>query len=73
MMLLNQVFKTAEGAHKRAAFENAHCNGRYWYSTVRCLDGAVDTTFPDQAKWSRYTWRIKRETRAQRKEQGFAR
>jgi hypothetical protein len=60
-MLLRQEFKTGEGARKRAAFENAHSPGnKYWFRPVRCLDGVVDATDFDPAKFTRYTWRLER-------------
>ena len=62
-MILKKVYKTLNGAQKRAAFENAHCGGRYHYSVVRFIGDRVD---PDQVNvfyWGKYTWRLKRETK----------
>jgi hypothetical protein len=62
-MLYRQVFKTYEGARKRAAFERAHAGDRgnvnYRFYIVRCdLDGR-----PDGAPYhfgKRYCYRIER-------------
>jgi len=62
-MILKQVFKTAEGARKRAAFENAHCNGKYLYTTVRFFNGKPDTDPIVGYRWRDYTWKLKRKTR----------
>jgi hypothetical protein len=64
-MLLTQIFKTIDGAHKRARFENAHCNGRYNYQTVRCIDGKPDPEPFSRERFADYTWRLNRETRKQ--------
>ena len=56
-MLLKQVFKTYEGARKRAAFENAHrVNFRFF--VVRCRDGKPDGAAFDRAV--KYDYRIER-------------
>jgi hypothetical protein len=65
-MLLSQQFKTLEGALKRAAFERAHCNGRFHYKAVRCLDGVPDANEMDLdilRRRMRYTWRIEKTPR----------
>ena len=71
-MLRKQIFKTLAGAQKRVRFENAHCDGRYRYSAVRCLDGERDTAefdvlrsdfAPGNHPASKYTWRLERATR----------
>ncbi len=62
-MLRKQVFKTLAGAQKRAAFENAHCDGQYLYSVVRCLEGERDTAEFNVLRFSKYTWRIERKSR----------
>ena len=59
-MLRKQEFKTLAGAQKRAAFETAHCDGRYLYSVVRCLEGERDTREFNVLRFTRYTWRIER-------------
>jgi len=63
-MLLAQEFKTIAGAQKRAAFENAHCGDRYLYIPIRCVNGRPDQAAFDQAKFTTYTWRLERTTRA---------
>lgn len=62
-MLLVQQFKTLEGARKRAAFENAHCNARYRFTIVRCLKGEPDTFTFVPNNFSEYTFRLKKELR----------
>jgi hypothetical protein len=59
-MLLAQVFKTREGADKRAMFETAHSN--FLYASVRCIgpDSAPDSAPFDAKKFKHYTWRIER-------------
>jgi hypothetical protein len=59
-MLLVQQFKTFEGARKRAAFENAHCERRYRYTVVRCLNGEPDTMSFDKQRFKEYTYRLDR-------------
>ena len=59
-MRLAQVFKTLEGARKRGAFENAHCEQRYRYVPIRYLDGQEDVNSYDVAKFKQYTWRLER-------------
>lgn len=44
-MILKQVFKTLAGAQKRAAFENAHCEGRWIYRVVRFDDKVSSPTW----------------------------
>jgi hypothetical protein len=60
-MLKAQQFKTLAGAQKRAAFENAHCKGRYLFQPVRCVNGEPDS-FPITAH-IQYTWRLRRTIR----------
>jgi hypothetical protein len=70
-MLYKQVFKTLEGADKRARFENAHRHDRrdnvnYRFIVVRCVNGV-----PDTEPFSRervYDYRIERTTRVTRQE-----
>lgn len=71
--LLAQVFKTSEGANKRAAFENAHHPARrmsdgkqaYIFKVERWVDGQPDDGPVNGQLWhqKRYTWRIRREAR----------
>jgi hypothetical protein len=65
-MILAQVFKTPEGAMKRARFENAHCNRKYTFETVRCLNEQPDPApfSADSLRRREYTWRIERTHRA---------
>jgi hypothetical protein len=62
-VLLAQEFKTLGGAQKRAAFENAHCGKRYFYTPVRCLDGQPDPARLNPDIFHKYTWRLERKTR----------
>jgi hypothetical protein len=62
-MLRKQEFKTLAGAQKRAAFETAHCGGRYLYSVVRCLEGERDTAEFNVLRFTKYTWRLQRNGR----------
>ena len=62
-MSLKQVFKTYEGACKRAAFENAHRQQRrdnvnFRFFVVRCRDGKPDGAAFDRAV--KYDYRIER-------------
>jgi hypothetical protein len=59
-----QVFKTAEGARKRAAFENAHTK-QWHYAVERWLDGQPDNEPVNGWVWhrKRYTWRLRRTRR----------
>jgi hypothetical protein len=59
-MLLKQQFKTWEGARKRAAFENAHCERRFTFLVVRCVNGEPDPNNfePIIMDMGRYTWRL---------------
>ena len=66
-MLLKQVFKTAEDADKRAAFETAHCNGKYFFRARRCVAGEPGPQPFHRHRWSEYTWRIERTHRATRR------
>ena len=59
-MLRKQIFKTLAGAQKRARFETAHCDGRYLYSVVRCVEGERDTAEFNVLRFSKYTWQIER-------------
>lgn len=59
-MILAQVFKTGEGATKRAAFETAHCGGKYRYRAVRFYDSRRDGEAFDSLRWKLYTWRLER-------------
>ena len=62
-MILNKVFKTLNGAQKRAAFENAHCGGKYHYSVVRFFKGELDTEPVAVFGWGYYTWRLERKNK----------
>lgn len=66
-MMLKQVFRTQQGAMRRAMFETAHCDARYRYDAVRFLDGERDMGVFDEANYqqARYTWRLERTSRAQ--------
>lgn len=64
-MFLAQEFKTLAGAQKRAAFENAHCVGRYRYSVVKARDGECPDSLPfNPSIFKGYTWRLERKVRA---------
>lgn len=64
-MLYRQVFKTLEGASKRARFERAHAGDRgnvnYRFFPVRCRNGKPDDQ-PYEAG-SKYDYRIERTLR----------
>lgn len=60
--LMAQVFKTAEGARKRAAFENAN-NGYWVYVPVRCIGDIEDTAEFNAHDFKLYTWRLRRTRR----------
>jgi len=62
-MLLKQIFKTSEGASKRAAFENAHTT-KYRFSVVRLRDGEIDHAPLASGPWEAgaYTWKLERRT-----------
>jgi hypothetical protein len=62
-VLRKQVFKTWAGAQKRAAFETAHCGGRWNYVAVRCIDGERDTAEFNVLRFSKYTWQLWRAKR----------
>jgi hypothetical protein len=69
-MLLAQIFKTSEGARKRAAFENAHLSNRAQasrlaYFVVRFLDGKRDYApySPAASSSGRYHWQLERRKR----------
>ena len=62
-MILKKVFKTPEGAHKRAAFENAHCNGKYHYRSIRFIGDKPDTEPVNVFNWGKYHWRLERTTK----------
>jgi len=68
--LLVQIFKTLEGARKRAAFENAHLTNRAQasrlaYFVVRFLDGKRDYEPYSSAasSASRYHWQLEKRKR----------
>lgn len=60
--LFAQVFKTYDGAAKRAAFENRHKKSGLRYCVVRFRDGVRDEGKLDTSVWQagEYTWRIER-------------
>ena len=66
-MLYNQVFKTWEGAQKRAQFERAHVkdgqrgNVNYRFFVVRCVNGKPDGALFDRNQ--RYDYRIEKTLR----------
>ena len=60
-MILKQVFLTAEGAAKRARFENAHCDNRWLYIPIRFYKDRRDDEPFDRGRWTDYTWRLYRE------------
>lgn len=60
---LAQVFKSYDGAQKRAKFENAHCDGKYIYTPIRFRCGEVDGEPMVQERWLEYTWRLLRTNR----------
>lgn len=62
-MLLTQQFKTYEGARKRALFENAHCDNKYRYVVVRCVNGELDHSPFNALKFKEYTYRLERKPR----------
>jgi hypothetical protein len=57
-MILKHEFKTFEGARKRAAFENAHCNHLFHYTIVCFRDGVPNARPFDQT--AAYKWRLNR-------------
>jgi hypothetical protein len=61
-MILSQIFKTAEGARKRALFENAHSKS-HKYSPVRFYRGKIDLEEFKRERFSDYTWRLRKEPR----------
>jgi hypothetical protein len=64
-MILVQVYKTFEGARKRAGFESAHSK-THWFKTVRFLDGKRDDSRTiDNFAWGAglYTWRVEKTKR----------
>ena len=62
-MLLKQQFKTLEGAQKRCRFENAHCDGKYTFKTVRCVNGEYDPHPFGAHDMHKYTWRLEKTKR----------
>lgn len=59
-MILKQVFKTYDGAHKRAAFETAHNRAGWRYGVVRFYNGVEATGFATPEQWKGSTWRLRR-------------
>jgi len=60
-MLMKQQFKTLGGAQRRAAFEVAHCNGRFFYNVVRCVKGEPDPSAAiNVTRFIKYSWRLDR-------------
>jgi hypothetical protein len=63
-MLYQQIFKTHDGARKRAAFERFHAkdgqrgNVNYRFFVVRCVDGRPDHEAFNRAKT--YNYRIEK-------------
>jgi hypothetical protein len=65
-MILAQVFKTSEGARKRAAFENAHRtpgNRNMRYGVVRFFRNQLDREALQESRYPDYTWRIEKKRR----------
>lgn len=64
-MLLTQVFKTREGAEKRARFETAHSHA-HRYQAVRCVNNLPDGLPFDAGRFCAgdYSWRLERTHRA---------
>ena len=62
-MILKKVFKTLNGAQRRAAFENAHCEGKYHYDVVRFVGDKPDIEHVHVLNWHKYTWRLERTTK----------
>ena len=62
-MIRKLEYKTLAGAQKRAAFETAHCDGRWLYSVVRFVEGERDTAEFNVLRFSKYTWRLERTKR----------
>lgn len=66
-MLYQQIFKTYDGATKRAAFERAHVkdgqrgNVNYRFFVVRCVDGKPDGAMFDRRV--KYNYRIEKTLR----------
>lgn len=56
-MILAKVYKTSDGAYKRATFENAHSKTHRYY-VVRFLDGEKDHAVLSSTRWTDYTWRV---------------
>jgi len=65
-MILRQVFKTHDGALRRATFENVHCHGKYTFVVVRFLNGSLKQDFEpfseNRYRNGQYHWRIERLT-----------
>lgn len=61
-MILAQVFKTGEGARKRAAFETAHSK-THTFRAVRFHDGQLDSQPFQAAEIGAYTWRVEKTKR----------
>lgn len=61
-MIYKQVFKTSDGAAKKARFLSAHNRNKaaWYFADVRFRDGVRDESAFDAAAWRRYTWRIER-------------
>lgn len=62
-MILKKIFKTLNGAQKRAAFENAHCGGKYHYNVIRFVGDKPDTEHVHVFNWHKYHWRLERTTK----------
>ena len=58
-MLLKQIFRTYEGALKRATFENAHST-KWAYRVLRFYNNKLDTEPFHVSKWGAYTWCVER-------------
>ena len=52
-----------DGARKRAAFENAHCNQRFHFIVTRCVNGEPDPEDFRSDHFAQYTWRLKKDRR----------
>ena len=58
-MILTQVFKTGDGASKRATFETRHSK-THVFRVIRFIDGRKDDADFSRENWSRYTWRLEK-------------
>lgn len=66
-MILAQVFKTAEGADKRARFENSlKANAAWQWAAIRFYKGERDREAFSRERWADYTWQLEKLRRTAR-------